>query len=102
MSDGLFLESVEKVSRDYPDIAFNSMIVDNTCMQLVQNPHQFDVIVAPNLYGLVVQNVISGLAGGAGIFGGRNHGEYVSHVLRWSHLSTELLFAAFLQFFLIY
>lgn len=71
---------MERVSKDYPDIAFNHLIVDNTCMQLALNPHQFDVLVAPNLYGLVVQNIICGLAGGAGIFSGRNIGANVSRV----------------------
>ena len=50
----MFLDSCKKVSKDFPDVEFNSMIVDNTCMQLVSNPHQFDVMVMPNLYGNIV------------------------------------------------
>lgn len=54
------------------------MIVDNTCMQLVSKPQQFDVMVMPNLYGNIVSNVVCGLVGGAGLLSGRNYGEHVS------------------------
>lgn len=77
-SDGLFLEVVRNVSKDYPDIQVDDMIVDNCCMQLVSNPHQFDVMVMPNLYGTIVSNVICGLIGGAGLLSGRNYGYEVS------------------------
>uniref|UniRef100_A0A6A7FXG5 Isocitrate dehydrogenase [NAD] subunit gamma n=2 Tax=Hirondellea gigas TaxID=1518452 RepID=A0A6A7FXG5_9CRUS len=77
-SDGLFLETMRNVAEEYPDIEFSDMIVDNMCMQLVSKPDQFDVIVAPNLYGLVCQNIVCGLAGGAGLYCGSNHGEKFS------------------------
>ncbi|MBO8666470.1 NAD-dependent isocitrate dehydrogenase, partial [Staphylococcus aureus] len=67
LSDGLFLETCKNMSLNYPDIKFEHMIIDNCCMQLVSNPHQFDVMVMPNLYGSIVSNVICGLVGGAGL-----------------------------------
>ena len=77
LGDGLFLESCEKVSKEFPEIEFENMIVDNTCMQLVAKPHQFDVMITPNLYGTVISNVVCGLAGGAGLLSGRNYGDKV-------------------------
>ena len=59
----------------YTKIKFESMIVDNTCMQLVSNPQQFDVLVLPNLYGSIVDNLSSGLVGGAGVVPGRSFGK---------------------------
>ncbi|XP_061402596.1 isocitrate dehydrogenase [NAD] subunit gamma, mitochondrial [Musca vetustissima] len=76
MSDGLFLEVAKKVHKDYPELEHNNMIIDNTCMQLVSNPHQFDVMNMTNLYGTIVSNVICGLIGGAGILSGRNYGDH--------------------------
>jgi len=58
----------------YSGIEFNSMIVDNCAMQLVSNPHQFDVMVMPNLYGNIVSNIGAGLVGGPGVAGGANIG----------------------------
>ncbi|XP_073819669.1 isocitrate dehydrogenase [NAD] subunit gamma, mitochondrial-like isoform X1 [Musca autumnalis] len=75
LSDGLFLEMAKKVHKDYPELKHENMIIDNTCMQLVSNPHQFDVMNLPNLYGTIVANVICGLIGGAGILSGRNYGD---------------------------
>ncbi|XP_071946955.1 isocitrate dehydrogenase [NAD] subunit beta, mitochondrial-like [Antedon mediterranea] len=72
LADGLFLESCRDVSELYPKIKFESMIVDNTCMQLVSNPHQFDVMVTPNLYGNIVDNLTVGLVGGAGLVPGES------------------------------
>nr|XP_054765884.1 isocitrate dehydrogenase [NAD] subunit beta, mitochondrial-like [Lytechinus pictus] len=72
LSDGLFLESCRQISTLYPKIEFEAMIVDNTCMQLVSNPHQFDVMVTPNLYGNIVDNLAAGLVGGAGVVPGEN------------------------------
>ncbi|XP_030841657.1 isocitrate dehydrogenase [NAD] subunit beta, mitochondrial [Strongylocentrotus purpuratus] len=72
LSDGLFLESCRQMSTLYPKIEFEAMIVDNTCMQLVSNPHQFDVMVTPNLYGNIVDNLAAGLVGGAGVVPGEN------------------------------
>jgi len=75
MGDGLFLECCREVSKDYPHIAFEGMIVDNTSMQLVSKPQQFDVLVCPNLYGNIVGNIVCGLTGGAGLAPGVNIGE---------------------------
>ncbi|XP_001599350.1 isocitrate dehydrogenase [NAD] subunit gamma, mitochondrial [Nasonia vitripennis] len=76
LSDGLFLTVAREIARDYPDIIHNDMIVDNTCMQLVANPHQFDMILTTNLYGSVISNVLCGLLGGAGLTSGKNIGEH--------------------------
>ncbi|XP_043478911.1 isocitrate dehydrogenase [NAD] subunit gamma, mitochondrial [Leptopilina heterotoma] len=76
LSDGLFLETSRRVAKDYPDIQFNDMIIDNTCMQLVSNPHQFDVVLTTNLYGAIVSNVVCGLLGGAGLLAGKNYGNH--------------------------
>lgn len=76
MTDGLFLEVSRQVAKEFPDIKHNDMIVDNTCMQLVSNPHQFDVMITTNLYGTIVGNVIAGLIGGAGLLSGTNYGDH--------------------------
>ncbi|XP_012216857.1 isocitrate dehydrogenase [NAD] subunit gamma, mitochondrial [Linepithema humile] len=76
LSDGLFLETSRQVAKDYPDIIHNDMIIDNTCMQLVSNPHQFDVVLTTNLYGAIVSNVVCGLLGGAGLLAGKNYGDH--------------------------
>ena len=73
-SDGLFLETCRQVSALYPTIEFESMIVDNTSMQMVANPHQFDVMVMGNLYGTIVSNICAGLVGGPGLVPGCNFG----------------------------
>ncbi|KAF7651578.1 hypothetical protein LDENG_00108930 [Lucifuga dentata] len=75
LGDGLFLECCKEVAGGYPDITFDSMIVDNTTMQLVSRPQQFDVMVMPNLYGNIVSNVCAGLVGGPGLVPGANYGE---------------------------
>ncbi|MFW6381507.1 MAG: isocitrate/isopropylmalate dehydrogenase family protein [Bacillota bacterium] len=77
-SDGLFLETIEEVARDYPDIDFNQRIVDNMCMQLVQYPDQYDVLVLPNLYGDIVSDLGAGLIGGLGLTPGANIGQGVA------------------------
>ncbi|XP_062314585.1 isocitrate dehydrogenase [NAD] subunit gamma, mitochondrial [Osmerus eperlanus] len=74
LGDGLFLQCCREVASGYPDISFDSMIVDNTTMQLVSKPEQFDVMVMPNLYGNVVSNVCAGLVGGPGLVPGANYG----------------------------
>lgn len=85
-SDGLFLAVMREVAKDYPDIKHDDMIIDNCCMQLVSNPHQFDVMVMPNLYGTIVSNVICGLIGGAGLLSGRNYGhEVISKLFLFGH-----------------
>lgn len=73
LGDGLFLKSCEEMSKLYPRIQFEKMIVDNTTMQLVSNPNQFDVMVTPNLYGNIVDNLASGLVGGAGVVAGASY-----------------------------
>ncbi|TPP58311.1 Isocitrate dehydrogenase subunit gamma mitochondrial [Fasciola gigantica] len=74
LSDGLFLDTCSNVAKQYPNIEFDAMIIDNTCMQLVSKPQQFDVIVLPNLYGNIVGNIAAGLVGGAGLSSGVNLG----------------------------
>ncbi|XP_015889535.2 isocitrate dehydrogenase [NAD] regulatory subunit 1, mitochondrial isoform X2 [Ziziphus jujuba] len=73
-ADGLFLESCREVATKYPGIAYNEIIVDNCCMQLVSKPEQFDVMVTPNLYGNLVANTAAGIAGGTGVMPGGNVG----------------------------
>lgn len=75
LSDGLFLDTYRKVAEDYPSINRREILVDNLCMQLVQNPNQFDVLVLPNLYGDIVSDLCAGLIGGLGIAQGANIGE---------------------------
>jgi len=74
-SDGLFLETSRNVAAKYPDIEFEDRIVDNICMQLVQKPELYDVIVLPNLYGDIVSHLAAGLIGGLGVGPGANLGE---------------------------
>ncbi|XP_030224110.1 isocitrate dehydrogenase [NAD] subunit gamma, mitochondrial isoform X3 [Gadus morhua] len=76
LGDGLFLECCKEVASGYPDIAFDTLIVDNATMQLVSRPQQFDMMLMPNLYGNVVSNVCAGLVGGPGLVPGANHGEH--------------------------
>ncbi|HEV2009680.1 MAG TPA: isocitrate/isopropylmalate dehydrogenase family protein [Candidatus Limnocylindria bacterium] len=74
-TDGLFLRVAGEVARDYPNIEFEDRIVDNMCMQLVQKPELYDVLVLPNLYGDIVSDLVAGLAGGLGVAPGANIGE---------------------------
>ncbi|BGP18811.1 hypothetical protein JCM10213_003466 [Rhodosporidiobolus nylandii] len=76
LGDGLFLETCRRVAEEYKDsgITFSDMIVDNTSMQLVNRPQQFDVMVMPNLYGSIVSNIGAALVGGPGIVPGANIG----------------------------
>jgi isocitrate dehydrogenase (NAD+) len=64
LGDGLFLNICIETAKLYPKIQFEQMIIDNTCMQLVNRPEQFDVMVMPNLYGNIVDNLSAGLVGG--------------------------------------
>jgi isocitrate dehydrogenase (NAD+) len=73
-SDGLFLAVAREVAREYPDIEFGDIIVDNLCMQLARRPQQFDVLVLPNLYGDIVSDLCAGLVGGLGLAPGANIG----------------------------
>ncbi|MBI5409286.1 MAG: isocitrate/isopropylmalate dehydrogenase family protein [Nitrospirae bacterium] len=76
-SDGLFLEVSREVAKDYPDIEFEDKIIDNMCMQLVQKPELYDVLVLPNLYGDIISDLAAGLIGGLGLAPGANlGGEY--------------------------
>jgi isocitrate dehydrogenase (NAD+) len=75
LSDGLFLESVRNVARDFPEIECEDRIVDALCMNLVQIPEQLDVLVLPNLYGDIVSDLGAGLVGGLGVAPGANIGE---------------------------
>lgn len=74
-TDGLFLECAREVAKDYPQIEFEDRIVDNMCMQLVQKPELYDVLVAPNLYGDIISDLCAGLVGGLGIAPGANIGD---------------------------
>lgn len=74
-SDGLFLSIFEEIAKEYPQIEANSFIVDNTCMQLVMKPEQFDVMVMPNLYGDIISDLTSGLIGGLGLLPSCNKGD---------------------------
>ena len=76
LSDGLFLESCQQVAAEYDGrVGFEDRIVDNMCMQLVQKPEQYDVLVLPNLYGDIVSDLAAGLVGGLGVAPGANIGE---------------------------
>ena len=75
LSDGLFLESVRSVARDFPEIVCDDRIVDAMCMNLVQTPEEFDVLVLPNLYGDIISDLVAGLVGGLGVAPGANIGE---------------------------
>jgi isocitrate dehydrogenase (NAD+) len=74
LGDGLFLRSVQAVAAQYPDITSDDRIVDAACMHLVMNPHQFDILVLPNLYGDIVSDLCAGLVGGLGIVPAANLG----------------------------
>jgi isocitrate dehydrogenase (NAD+) len=75
LSDGLFLECCQKVGAEYPDLVADDKIVDNMCMQLVVNPHRYDVLLCENLYGDIVSDLVAGLVGGLGVVPGANIGE---------------------------
>lgn len=75
LTDGLFLETARSVAGDYNDIEFEDRIVDNMCMQLVQKPELYDVMVMPNLYGDIVSDLCAGLTGGLGVAPGANIGD---------------------------
>jgi isocitrate dehydrogenase (NAD+) len=77
-SDGLFLSVARELAGEYNDIEFEDRIIDNMCMQLVQKPNQFDVIVAPNLYGDILSDLCAGLVGGLGLAPGANLGDDIA------------------------
>ena len=70
-SDGLYLKTATEVAKEFPDIEFEERIVDNMCMQLVQKPELYDVLVLPNLYGDIVSDLGAGIVGGLGVAPGR-------------------------------
>jgi isocitrate dehydrogenase (NAD+) len=74
-SDGLFLRAASEVAQEHADIAFQDRIVDNLCMQLVQRPEEYDVLVLPNLYGDIISDLCAGLIGGLGVAPGANIGD---------------------------
>jgi len=74
-SDGLFLKVAEEVATEYPSIEFNDRIVDNMCMQLMQKPELYDVLVMPNLYGDILSDLTSGMIGGLGVAPSANIGD---------------------------
>ncbi len=75
LSDGLFLRCCREVAAEYPEIAYNELIVDNASMQMVSKPMQFDVLVMPNLYGDIMSDLAAGLVGGLGVVPGANIGD---------------------------
>jgi len=77
-TDGLWLEVSRQVAADYPDIEFDDRIVDNMCMQLVQKPELYDVLVMPNLYGDILSDLCAGLVGGLGVAPGGNIGDEIA------------------------
>ena len=74
-TDGLFLRVAREVAEEYPEIEFQDVIVDNMCMQLVQKPELYDVLVLPNLYGDILSDLCAGLVGGLGVAPGANIGD---------------------------
>ena len=77
-TDGLWLHTAREVAAENPDIEFEDRIVDNMCMQLVQRPEEYDVLVLPNLYGDIISDLGAGLIGGLGVAPGANFGEGVA------------------------
>ncbi|MFA5240011.1 MAG: isocitrate/isopropylmalate family dehydrogenase, partial [Phycisphaerae bacterium] len=77
-SDGWWLDVSRDVAKQYPDIEFEDRIVDNMCMQLIQKPELYDVIVLPNLYGDILSDLCAGLVGGLGMAPGANIGEKIA------------------------
>ena len=74
MSDGLFLKCAREIARDFPDITYGEHIIDNTCMQLVMNPYQYDTLLLENLYGDIVSDLCAAFVGGLGLVPGANIG----------------------------
>ena len=78
LTDGLFLRTFREVAAEYPEITADDCIIDALCMKLVQKPEQFDVLVAPNLYGDIISDLCAGLVGGLGLAPGANIGQDVA------------------------
>jgi isocitrate dehydrogenase (NAD+) len=77
-TDGLWLRTAREVAAENTDIEFDDRIVDNMCMQLVQHPHDYDVLVLPNLYGDIISDLLAGMVGGLGVAPGANFGDGVA------------------------
>lgn len=77
-SDGVFLEAAQRVAREFPEVEFDQRLVDNMCMQLVQKPELYDVILTPNLYGDIISDLCAGLVGGLGVAPSVNIGDEVA------------------------
>ena len=77
LSDGLFLSCCRKVAEGFPEVAYHEHIVDNTCMQLVMNPYQYDILLTENLYGDILSDLCSAFVGGLGLVPGANLGDGV-------------------------
>ena len=75
LSDGLFLRCSRNVAKEYPEITYGEHIVDNTCMQLVMNPYQYDMLLMENLYGDIVSDLCAAFVGGLGLVPGANFGD---------------------------
>jgi isocitrate dehydrogenase (NAD+) len=75
MSDGLFLRCARNIAKDYPEITYGEHIIDNTCMQLVMNPYQYDTLLMENLYGDIVSDLCAAFVGGLGLVPGANLGK---------------------------
>ncbi|MBU1944107.1 MAG: isocitrate/isopropylmalate dehydrogenase family protein [Actinobacteria bacterium] len=88
MTDGLFLRVAREIAEEYPDVEFEERIVDNMCMQLVQKPHIYDVMVMPNLYGDLLSDLCAGLIGGLGIAPSSNLGDGELAVFEPAHGSA--------------
>ncbi len=80
LSDGLFLRCARQVAEGFPDIVYGEHIIDNTCMQLVMNPYQYDTLLLENLYGDIVSDLCAGLVGGLGLVPGANLGLELRHL----------------------
>jgi isocitrate dehydrogenase (NAD+) len=78
LSDGLFLRCSRAIAKEYPEITYGEHIVDNTCMQLVMNPYQYDILVMENLYGDIISDLCSAFVGGLGLVPGANIGHEIA------------------------
>lgn len=78
MSDGLFLKCSRAIAKDYPEITYGEHIIDNTCMQLVMNPYQYDMLLMENLYGDIISDLCAAFVGGLGLVPGANIGHEIA------------------------
>jgi isocitrate dehydrogenase (NAD+) len=78
MSDGLFIRCSRNVAKEYPEITYGEHIVDNTCMQLVMNPYQYDMLLLENLYGDIISDLCAAFVGGLGFVPGANYGDHAA------------------------